>query len=374
MVSQQLKHDQIVCGDHYVCEKKIESTEFFLCDGIGSGIYANIAAITCASRLAEFFRKGVSLRSASEMIANSMHRARKEDIPFSAFSAAKVLNNGQFTVYTYEAVNPILIKDGTAIALKEHFYSAGYEAVGESFGTLEVGDSLILCSDGVSQAGMGHGYTFGIEVKGIVDFINRKLAQGVEVKDLPQKITQMAAEVSQGRYEDDTTIAVLHCREAEQLTVISGPPSIKAKDHLYVERFLSTPGKHVICGSTTADIISRIANKKVYLVSGGTSFGSPPEYAMEGVDMVTEGAVLLNQAYNILDENPDTFSGESAVERFSALLQKADIITFMIGRAVNDAHSALVFKQMGIHPRSATIKLIAEQLREMGKLVIEEYY
>jgi hypothetical protein len=345
-----------------------------LCDGIGSGIYANIAAISCANRLIELFRTGISLRYACENVADSMHRARKEEIPFSAFSVAKVLNDGQFTVYTYEAPSPILIKDKRAQLLKPHFYTANYEIIGESSGTLAIGDSLVLCSDGATQAGLGNGYFFGIEARGVVDYINCRLSQGSNIFDLPQDIIKMCSRVSGGIYADDTTVAVLQCREAAQLTVLSGPPSVKSKDRVIAERFISAPGIRVVCGSTTADILSRELHKEARLVKGSGSYGAPPEYTMDGVDMVTEGAAMLNQVYNILGENPEQFLEDTATERLCSHMQRADIVTFLVGTAINEAHKALLFKQMGIRPREATIKLISEQLKKMGKLVVEEHF
>jgi hypothetical protein len=374
IVGQALKRGKIVCGDSTLCERTIDFTEFVLCDGIGSGVYANIAAISCASRLIELFKSGVSQGAACEMVADSMHRARQEDIPFSAFSAARILHDGQFTVCSYEAPEPIFIRDGTASVLKPRFYTAGYEVIGESSGTLGVGDSLVLCSDGATQAGLGHGYTFGIEADGLADYINRCLSRGVTLRELPEKILEMTEQISAGRHEDDTTVAILNCREAHEITMLSGPPSAKAKDRPFVERFMTSTGTRVVCGSTTAEILARELKRDIHLKSAGTSFGSPPEYMMDGVDMITEGAVILNQIYNILGENPDHFAFGSPVERLCALLLKADVITLMVGRSVNDAHTDLVFKQLGIRPRDATIRLISQKLKEMGKLVVEEYY
>jgi hypothetical protein len=374
IVRQATKHRKIVCGDTFLCERTMDGTEFVLCDGIGSGVYANIAAISCASRLIELFCSGVSFKIACEMVADSMHRAREEDIPFSAFSAAKILHDGQFTVYTYEAPEPIFIKDGTASVLKPHFFTAGYEVLGESSGTLGIGDSLVLSSDGVTQAGLGHGYTFGIGAEGIADSINHSLTRGIPLKDLPESIIELTETISGGSHEDDTTMAILHCRQAEEITVLSGPPSSKLKDRLFVERFMSSPGTRIVCGSTTAEILSRELHKEVRLINVGTSFGNPPEYHMEGTDMITEGAVILNQIYNILGENPERFVDNSPAERICSQLLNADVVTFIIGRAVNNAHSELLFKQLGLRPREATIKLISDKLKELGKLVVDEYF
>ncbi len=374
IADQAIKNGKIVCGDFYLCERTLDYTEFVLCDGIGSGVYANIAAISCASRLIELFKTGVSQGAACEMVADSMHRARQEDIPFSAFSAARVLHDGQFTVFSYEAPAPVLIKDGTASVLKPRFYTAGDEVIGESSATLNIGDSLVLCSDGATQAGLGHGYTFGIGSEGLADFINQSFSRGVTLQELPKKIIDMTQAISAGKHEDDTTIAILNCRYAQEITMLSGPPLAKSKDRAFVERFMASSGTRIVCGSTTAEILSRELKKELHLKSAGTSFGSPPEYMMDGVDMITEGAVILNQIYNILGENPDHFAFSSPVERLCALLLKADVITFMVGRSINDAHTDLLFKQLGIRPRDATIKLITKRLKDMGKLVIDEYY
>ena len=269
IVGQAIKTGKIVCGDAHLVERTLDYTEFVLCDGIGSGVYANIAAISCASRLIELFRGGVSQGLACEMVADSMHRARQEDIPFSAFSAAKILHDGQFTVYTYEAPAPIVILDGTASVLKPHMHAAGDESIGESSGTLGVGDCLVLCSDGITQAGTGRGYTFGIGEEGVAEYINMCLQKGVPTEEIPRRITEMAGFVSSGRHEDDSTVAFVNCREALEVSVLTGPPSLKSRDRAYVERFMARPGIRVVCGSTTADILSRELKREIRLKSAG---------------------------------------------------------------------------------------------------------
>jgi len=372
-VRQVNKQNQIVCGDMVVCERTIESTIFVLCDGIGSGIYANIAAITCANRLMELAKSGLSMRTACEMVADSMHRAREEQIPFSAFSAVKILKDGQFTVYSYESPNPVLIRSGVARALKPAFFQAGYEVVGECFGTLEHEDAILLFSDGISQAGLGRGNSLGIGSEGVAEFCNRSLLPHGVTKQIPIELLDHVASLSGGKHEDDSTVVLLECRPATQLNILSGPPSHRSRDGEFIRRFMEMPGYHCICGSTTADIAGRELKLPVKLLNAGTSFGSPPEYALEGVDMVTEGAIILNQVYNILGEPYNALEGDSVVERLCGLMRAADVITFLVGNAINEAHDALVFKQIGIRPRHVAIRLLSEKLREMGKLVVEQY-
>ena len=372
-IAQELKHGQLVCGDACICERDERGTVVIICDGIGSGMYANIAAVSCVARLKELLNRDVSLRAAAEMVAASMHKAREAEIPFSAFSAASISQDGHFNIYTYESPPPVRITDGSAQALDPDFYTAGYEVVGEVSGTLDIGDSLVLFSDGVSQAGLGHGYAWGIGSEGVAAFIDKELAGGKKPTELPGSINAMAASVSGGSYEDDATCVLIHCREATQLTLLTGPPSRAAKDSEYVRDFMAMPGAKAVCGSTTTEIVARELKREARLCPVDASLGSPPEYLIDGIDMVTEGAVMLNQAYNLLDEPAENLT-DGVVERLCKLMLKADAVHFMLGGAGNVAHSGILFKQIGLLPRKNAVRLIAEKLKSLGKLVTVKTY
>ena len=373
IIAQQLKHGQLVCGDAFICERDERGTLLIICDGIGSGMYANIAAISCAARLKELLSRDVSLRAAAEMVAASMHKAREAEIPFSAFSIANISQDGHFSIYTYESPAPIHITDGSARALAPDFYTAGYEVVGEVAGMLDIGDSLVLFSDGVSQAGLGHGYAWGLGSEGVAAFIDKELAGGKRPTDLPGDINSMAASISGDRYEDDTTCVLVHCREAAQLTLLTGPPSRAAKDGAYVNDFMAMPGAKAVCGSTTTEIVARELKREAHLCPVDASLGSPPEYLIDGIDMVTEGAVMLNQACNLLGEPIENLT-DGVVERLCKLMLKADAVHFMLGGAGNAAHSGILFKQIGVLPRKNAVRLIAEKLKTLGKLVTIKTY
>jgi len=370
---QKNKKKHEVCGDFCLYERMAMGTVYVLCDGVGSGIYANISAITCANRILELIRRGMSIRMTSETVAASMHRARKEDIPFSAFSAALISNEGQFTVYSYESPNPILMQNAHAKVLTPRFYTAGFEVIGESSGILNMGDSLLMFSDGVSQAGLGHGHGMGIGSDGISSYINMNYKPSDNIAHLSKRIVDMCKKVSGGNHEDDTTLILLNCREANELTLLTGPPSNRSMNHNYALKFMDMPGKKILCGSTTTDIISEELGLKVETVMSKT-YGQLPDYHIEGIDLVTEGAITLNQANNIMDEPVDRLSTSTAAERICLLLHAADVIYLMVGNAANSAHEDLIFKQTGVHIRKHVIRQIAKRLKNMGKLVIEQYY
>ncbi|MDR1322539.1 MAG: serine/threonine-protein phosphatase [Gracilibacteraceae bacterium] len=373
-LSQEAKTGQSVCGDVCACERTAAGTYFILCDGIGSGVYANIAAITCLSRIKELLRRGVTARRTSETVADSMHLARREDIPFSAFIITAILPDGHFTVYTYEAPGAVLLRAAGAVLLPPRVCAAGAETIGEAAGRLRLGEALLLFSDGVTQAGMGRGWGTGIGAEGAASYISRVCKRGFDPRELPEKIVAMCRGLDQERCEDDTTCALLHCREARELTMLTGPPSRPGLDRDCAAAFWAAPGQKVICGSTTAEIVARESGRRIDVLRAGSSFASPPEYSVAGVDLAAEGAVTLNQVYNIIDEPEEALGEDSVVERFCLMLNRADVIHLMIGKAVNDAHEEILFKQIGVRARQTAVALIAEKLRAKGKLVTEKYW
>lgn len=374
IVAQVNKSNHPVCGDYFLADRRLDDSVFILTDGIGSGIYANVSAIFSANRLLELYRAGLSQLEAAEMTAESMHRAREEDMPFAAFTFVKLLPDGQFTIYSYEAPPPIIISNNQAMVLPQRFISSGYETIGESTGALQMGDRLVLCTDGVTQAGMGNGLNFGLGEEGLASYIVRHMPNDGNLGRLAQQIITMTAKLSGGNYVDDTTVVILQCRQAKRLTVFSGPPTNRSLDAAYARRFTEVAGQVVICGSTTADIISRETKREIKMIGDALSFGSPPEYRMSGATMVTEGAIVLNQTLNIIDINPAQFRDKTPPERLAQLMWDADAIFFVTGGALNEAHGDIIFKQAGLRPRRQIINMLAERLRDMGKLVMVDEF
>ncbi len=372
--AQTAKRPGDVCGDYIIVDRTPEATTVVLADGMGTGVKARVAAIMNASRLMELIRLGFSLREACKKVVDTLHEARTSNIPFAAFSVCRVLNSGHATIISYEMPSPILLSKHFATYLpQQRFLPMGLEIVAEVNCTLEYEDGIILFSDGVSQAGMGNIYRMGWGVQNVSYFIDGILAQGVDIKDIPEKILAKVNEISWSNYGDDTTCVLLMCRESNVLNVLTGPPSKKTEDEKVVNRFMEMKGKKVVCGSTTVEMVSRIVKKPVKMKEVSEGFHKPPSYELEGVDYATEGAITLNQVYNIIDIDVEKLGPGSSVSDLARLFHESDIINFIVGTAANRAHKGLVFRQMGIFPREVIIKLLSDKLQKMGKLVSLEY-
>lgn len=368
--AQASKKPRDVCGDYVITERSAEATTTIVADGIGSGIKAHIAAVMCASRLMELIRLGFTLREACQKIVDTMHAARTKSIPFSAFSVCRVLVSGHATVMSYEIPSPILINNRLAAYLpKQRIFPMGLEMIGEVNCVLEYGDSIVMVSDGVSQAGLGQQYRMGWGIQGACDYINGLLVQGAHLKDIPKKIVGKVRDISGSSYGDDTTCSILRCREGHVLNILTGPPSKKANDPKIVKEFMEMKGTKIVCGSSTAEMVARNLGAPIEIKAMGNAYHKPPSYDIKGIDYATEGAITLNQVYNILGEPPEKLESDSSVSELYKFLHASDTINFLVGTAANPGHAHIVFRQMGVFPRDVIVKLLAEKLKSMGKLV-----
>lgn len=367
--SQAAKKPGGICGDFIITERTSEATTTIVADGIGTGIKARVAAVMCASRLMELIRVGFTLREACHKIVDTMHAARTKDIPFSAFSVCRVLVSGHATVMSYEIPSPILVNNRLAAYLpKQRVFPMGLEMIGEVNCMLEFGDGIVMVSDGVSQAGLGQQYRMGWGIQGACDFINGLLVQGTQMKDIPQKIVANVRDISGATYGDDTTCSLLLCREAHVLNVLTGPPARKSDDAGAVKKFMEMRGMKVVCGSTTAEIAARVLGVAIDIKDVSNAYHKPPSYDIKGIDYATEGAITLNQVYNILGEAPEKLEPDSSVSDLYRLFHTSDTINFLVGTAANPGHEHIVFRQMGVFPRDVIVRLLAEKLKSMGKL------
>jgi hypothetical protein len=398
-VAQSSKKLEAPCGDVVACDRNAAATTLICADGIGSGIRAHIAAEMCASRLVQLLRLGHSLRKAFSSVARTMQEARDPSRPFAAFSVARILNDGMTTVLCYDAPPAVLVSRRHAAALPQTPMELDGVLVQESNCYLEPGDAVLLMSDGITQAGLGSGLTLGWQTEGVVRYVNDRLTDGLLPKEIPQAVHREAVRLwtrpkpesfrrpGKSAYPgsvapaapprkqtagDDCTVMMALCRRGHIVNILTGPPAKKGDDVQVVRRFMQMEGLKFVCGGTTAELVGHALRQTVMVEQDCKSLIAPPRYEIPGVDLVTEGAVTLNQVYNLLDEDIRRLTEDSGVTELCALLQVADRVNIFVGGARNVATDDISFRQRGILNRHQIIPLIAEKLRAAGKLVVIE--
>ncbi len=369
--SQSPKRPEWPCGDVVACDRNEAATTIVCADGIGSGVHAHIAAELCVSRLLELLRLGTSLRKATASLVRSMERNREPRSTYTAFTVVRVLNDGLATILAYEAPPAFLISRRHAVNVPSHSIELGGALVTESECCIEPDDAILIMSDGITQAGLGHGMPQGWQAEGVLRYVNRCLGEGQRTKQIAGSVHREARRLwIEGG--DDCTAVMAHCRRGQIINILTGPPSDAELDVATVRRFMQMEGIKVVCGGTTAGIVARVLRKPVSVEREPKSTIAPPRLEIPGIGLVTEGAVTLNQVYNVLDEDIDKLTENSGVTELCALLQVADRVNIIVGQARNEASGNISFRQCGILTRENIVPLLAQKLLAAGKLVVVE--
>lgn len=344
--AQQNKKSQNVCGDFYMSKRYPDEGRIIavLSDGLGSGIKANILSTITATMLLEFVSAGKDILKASEIIMNSLPVCQVRKISYATFSVIDCTDDGVAKIV--EEGNPqfVWIRNGKVLepdykVVTSKTFTNRHVHVYEI--KLEPEDRLIFCSDGVTQSGLGsENLRLGWRREGLIEFIldklqsesnisSRKLAQGIVRQALLKEENKSA--------KDDISASVLYFRDPRNLLVFTGPPYYSNRDNEYAQIFDAFQGKKVICGGTTANLVSRELNRKIVNNSSKPVGNLPACSTMEGVDLITEGILTLTRAVEYLEGDLTNLPDDSAGKLVNMLLD-SDCIEFMVGAKLNQAH------------------------------------
>ena len=367
---QAAKHPDGPCGDVVAHRRTELGTDIILCDGIGSGIHAYVAATLHVSRMQTLLAEGFSLRRTFASVIATVDKWRDPAKPYAAVTLARILNDGEVTVLTYDAPAPVLMGNGHADVLPQRPLVIDGALAQQSSCFLAPGEGVLFFSDGITQAGIGNGSAEGWTSEGVAGHASRLLATSCDPGRILESIQREALRLDGGIGRDDMTVVCARCRLGRTLHILTGPPADKRCDADVVYRFLAMEGPKVVCGATTAAIVARVAGRKLTIDREPTSLISPPKYSLEGIDLVTEGAVTLNQLCNILDVPEEEFEEVNPVTELAELLNQADRVDFILGRGANPANDSMGFRQQGIIKREAIVPVLTRKLRTRGKLVM----
>ena len=125
-----------------------------------------------------------------------------------------------------------------------------------------------------------------------------------------------------------------------RLLVITGPPFCKERDRELAQMVQTFGGRKVICGGTTATIVSRLLGRPVTMSLARLHPEIPPAAAMEGVDLITEGTLTLAKVAEMLEHGPngEEPGSENPARDLMALMLESDIVQFVVGTRINEAH------------------------------------
>ena len=344
--AQEKKYNQNTYGDYFLSKRYPDMGTLIavLSDGLGSGIKANILATMTATMLLKFVEAGADIKTACEVIMNSLPVCQVRKISYSTFSVAHCSEDGEVKIVEEGNPNFIYISEGKVIepeykVIDSDTFKNRHMHVYKI--KLKLGDRLIFCSDGVTQAGLGNPeLKLGLRRSGLIRFLLEKIKDKPDISssELAKFVVRVAVNTEVDRKpKDDTSCCVIYYREPRRALIFTGPPYHQEKDNEYANEFYNSKAKKAICGGTTANLISRELNIPVRCDIARSVGKLPAVSQMEGVDLVTEGILTLTRTVEYLENGFHDKEKNAAYELMQFLLS-SDCIEFMVGAKLNQAH------------------------------------
>lgn len=377
------KFREELCGDKVEVLHTSDSYILILADGMGSGVKANILATLTSRILGVMLQEGARLKDCVETVASTLPICQERKVAYATFTILQIHRDG--TVFLVEYENPacIFIRGGALaqIPFEERVISG--KKVREAQFQAQPDDCFVLMSDGVIYAGAGSLLNYGWTWESAAEYALKCARESLAAPRLAARLLEACNDLYEQRPGDDTTVAVARVRRAQYVSILTGPPADPEKLSAMVHTFMRQEGKKVIAGGTTAELAAQILGREIRTVTEEMSEDVPPAAVIEGIDLVTEGALTLSavvkilQKYQQADFDMDFFRELDrplpSSRLAKLLLEECTHLQMYVGMAVNTAHENkdLPFE---ISTRKTLVRQIRELLREMGKTVQVFYF
>ena len=343
---QHAKHGLLLPGDVFVSRriKEEDRVVFVVSDGLGSGVKANVLATLTATMSLKYAACFRDIRKSAETIMSTLPICSERKISYSTFTIVDVDGEGHTRVIEHGNPPFALLRQGSlASVVTERIGLDRWPDRPISFARfrLDLGDRLVIMSDGVTQSGMGQrsmplGWGDSDSAHFVVDEIRRD--PSMSARRLARLTVDRAEQNDAGFAKDDISCAVLCYRKPRRLLVASGPPFARERDVELAELVAAYPGQTAICGGTTARIVGRALHREVESRIEVLDPEIPPSARMQGIDLVTEGTLTLARAAELLDGPKCSHLPRNAAGDLVELLLDSDIVDFVVGTRINEAH------------------------------------
>jgi len=345
---QERKHNQAACGDVFLSRKIDEDHRVIsvLADGLGSGIKANVLANLTSTMALRYMASDMDVRKAARTIMATLPVCRERQIAYSTFTIVEMDPWGATRILEYDNPPSVLLRGAEPVPVAVEILpladTEGREAVlRHARFQVRPGDRIVFFSDGVSQAGVGLSATpLGWGQEAVVAFLAQTLRERprLSARQLGRTLVNRALAIDGGRAKDDISCAVVYYREPREVLIFTGAPVLRDRDPEMAEAALAFTGRKVICGGTTAAILSRGLDRPLSMDLRDLDPFVPPVSRMDGFDLVTEGAITLARTVRLLEEEdaPDLLKPNAATQ-LAGILLDSDIIHILAGTKINEA-------------------------------------
>ncbi|HHW58331.1 MAG TPA: SpoIIE family protein phosphatase [Clostridia bacterium] len=380
-----IKKGEELCGDSVEVVQSEDGIIVVMADGLGSGVKASILSTLTVRIASTMIKNGASIEEVVKTIINTLPVCRVRQIAYSTFSILKINEEGEGELYEFDNPSVIYIRDVGIIKLPFRELIVENRRVLEYKFKVFPGDKIFLVSDGVIHAGVGVVLNLGWQWSNVAEYLERLDRRGYFVSEMVDQLIKTCSCLYAGNPGDDATVVGVGLRKLELITVLVGPPQDRSKDAEVVKKLINSEGKKVVCGGTTANIVSREIGRKIITNIGYNESTIPPVGKIEGIDLVTEGLITLRNCLEILKTiinpyslSPNFFGNKKGKKDGASMLADMLVnhsthICFIVGRAVNPAHQD-AYLSIGTSDKLKIVEELAQILKKCGKRVCIELY
>ncbi len=367
-----------LCGDRVECALNGEWLTAVLCDGMGSGVKANILATLSSKILCTMLSAGIPIKDCIETLIASLPVCKVRNVAYATFSVCHINTDGKGEILEFDNPAAILIRNGEVSDLPRQKDVVCGKTVYTTHIELTAGDALVMTSDGVEHAGIGMLMNFGWERPQIKDYLRRAVKPGMSACAISATLAGECNELYMDMPGDDTTALCVKVREHAPTSVFVGPPINKDDDAAYVRDFMALPGKKAVCGGTSSQIVARQLGTEVTTSFEFIDRDIPPIGYIKGIDLTTEGVITVRRVLELSEKylDPADFGAKVLDRRDGAtmlaklLFEDSTDVNFFVGQSQNHAHDGLDIETT---MKLKLIDKLASNLRLMGKNVTVRY-
>ena len=372
-----IKYGEELCGDHIEQARLNDCTILVLSDGLGSGVKANILATLTSKIAVTMLKNGSTLEETIDTIVHTLPVCSERHLAYSTFTIIKIYNDGRG--YAAEFDNPFifLIRNGQTVPLKREKRELNGKTIYECSFVMDEYTLLVAVSDGVVHAGVGRSLDLGWQWENVDKFI-KNIDISANAFVVTDSVLKECGKLYEDMAGDDTTVLSIKMKEQETINLFTGPPKNPAKDYDIIKEILSSEGKVVVCGGTTANIVARSLGAELEVDLSTMTQELPPIGKIPGVELVTEGVITINKALEIMRDYVDPNKNDIAVKKLrernsasmlaSIIIEKCDRLNMWVGQAVNPVHQNPKYP-MDFQFKMNQLKEFASVARQMGKTV-----
>ncbi|MDO5519169.1 MAG: SpoIIE family protein phosphatase [bacterium] len=377
------KHEEELCGDKVELLKTADSDIIILADGMGSGVKANILATLTSKILGTMLINGASLEDCVETIILTLPVCKIRQVAYSTFSILQIYHSGEAYLVEFDNPGCIFIREGKLIQIPFEERVIHDKKIREYRCNVNIGDYFLLMSDGVVHAGVGKLLNFGWSWEHVAEYAVNATKTCTTADRLVTALSDACDELYMQSPGDDATVAVAKVTVKKVVALLTGPPVNPEDDQRMIEEFMEQEGKKVVCGGTTANIISRELQRGITTSLEYLDPNVPPIAHIAGIDLVTEGVLTLTKTLHLLQKyannevDEDFFiqldqkNGAAMVAKI--IIEECSDLYLYVGRAINVAHQnpELPFD---LSIRMNLVHQIETVVKKMGKQITIKYY